>query len=262
MDHDEVRALYDRQMRQAAPADGPGARVERVGGVVRQTAGDHGWNGVVWSGLDAATADEAIADQIRHFTSLGREFEWKLYAHDGPADLAQRLLAAGFEPEPEETLLVAALDDLPMAVELPEGVELRQVTDAAGVDLVARVHEQAFGTDSSRLRAQLLTQLSARPATVVAVVAMAGDVPVSSSRLELSPGRDFAGLWGGGTVPGWRGRGIYRASVAFRSGIAAARGYRYLQVDAMPTSRPILRRLGFTALSTTTPYVYRPEPSD
>ncbi|MFE7774944.1 GNAT family N-acetyltransferase [Streptomyces sp. NPDC057445] len=261
MNHEAVLALYDRQMRKGAPADGPGARVERTGRVVRQTGGDHGWDGILWSDLDADSADAAIAEQVRHFTSLGREFEWKLYAHDRPADLGRRLLAAGFEPEPEETLLAAETNRLLSGARLPEGIELREVTDAPGVELVAQVHEQAFGTDARRLQDRLLDQLSAGTGTVVAVVAMAGDVPVGSSRLELPPGRDFAGLWGGGTVPGWRGRGIYRASVAFRARLAAARGYRFLQVDAMPTSRPVLRRLGFTALSTTTPYLYRPGPS-
>ncbi len=54
----------------------------------------------------------------------------------------------------------------------------------------------------------------------------------------------------------WRGRGLYRALIAFRARIAAERGYRYLQVDASDQSRPILERLGFVALTTTTPYVY------
>jgi hypothetical protein len=42
---------------------------------------------------------------------------------------------------------------------------------------------------------------------------------------------------------------------------AAARGYRYLQVDASDDSRPILERLGFVALATTTPYLFRPRPA-
>ena len=87
-------------------------------------------------------------------------------------------------------------------------------------------------------------------------VAMAGDLPVSGARMELHPGTDFASLWGGGTVAAWRGRGIYRALIAHRARIAAASGYRFLQVDASSQSRPILSRLGFAALSTTTPYVY------
>ncbi|MFD3525551.1 GNAT family N-acetyltransferase [Streptomyces sp. NPDC058653] len=272
MDIEAVRAQFDRQMRREAPADGPGAVVERTGAVVRQTAApvrtsdaagriaeaDGGWNGVLWSDLDTESADAAIAEQIRHFTSLGLEFEWKLYSHDAPHDLAGRLVSAGFEPEPPETLMIAEAAALPTDVALPDGVRLVPVTDAAGVELMAEVHERAFGTDRSHTRERLLAQLAAAPGSVAAAVAMAGDVPVSAARMELPAGTEFAGLWGGGTVPAWRGRGLYRALVAFRARLAAERGFRYLQVDASSQSRPILRRLGFEELSTTTPYVYTP----
>ncbi|MFJ9692252.1 GNAT family N-acetyltransferase [Kitasatospora sp. NPDC101183] len=259
MDHDEVLALFDRQLRYGVTADGPGGRVEREGGVVRFVGGERGWNGVLWSGLDEGTADAAIAAQVRYFGALGLEFEWKAYGHDRPGDLGRRLLAAGFTAEPEEAVMVARVDGLPAAVELPEGVRLRPATDAAGVDLVVEVHEQAFGTSGARLRRRLLDQLAESPETVSMVVAMAGDEPVCSARMELNPDTDFAGLWGGGTVPAWRGRGIYRAVVAHRARQAAELGYRYLQVDATDQSRPILQRLGFAILSTTTPYVRQPE---
>ncbi|WP_406390618.1 GNAT family N-acetyltransferase [Streptomyces sp. NBC_00882] len=257
MDHVAVLALFDRDMREGAQPDGPGAHVERVGGVVRQVAAEHGWNGVVWSDLDASSADKAIAEQIAYYTGLGREFEWKLYGHDLPFDLGQRLRAAGFTPEPEETLMIAEVADLTLDVEPPEGIRFLPVTDRAGVDLVADVHEKAFGTDSSRLRHQLLARLD-DPDSVVAVVALAGDEPVSAARMELVPGTRFAGLWGGGTVESWRGRGIYRALVAHRARAAVERGYRYLQVDARATSRPILERLGFEPLTITQPHVYQP----
>ncbi|HEV7900138.1 MAG TPA: hypothetical protein VGP31_20080 [Planosporangium sp.] len=124
--------------------------MERVGDVVRQVGADRGWSGVVWSDLDQDTADTAIAAQVQYFASMGHEFEWKLYAHDRPDDLAGRLRAAGFTPGPEETLMVAQVGDLPTNVELPAGVHLRPVTDPAGVDLVADVHEQTFGTAHPR----------------------------------------------------------------------------------------------------------------
>lgn len=145
---------------------------------------------------------------------------------------------------------------LAVDAEPPEGIRLVQATDPAGIDLVVDVHEKAFGADGGQLRHRLLARLAADPGTVVAVVALAGDEPVSAARMELVPGTRFAGLWGGGTVEAWRGRGVYRALVAHRARVAAARGYRYLQVDASPMSRPILERLGFHALSTTTPYLY------
>ncbi|MFI5995806.1 GNAT family N-acetyltransferase [Streptomyces sp. NPDC051362] len=256
MDHVAVLALFDRDMRETARPDAPGARIERAGRVVRQIGAEGGWNGVIWSDLDGTNADAVVAEQIRHFTGLGLEFEWKLYGHDRPEDLGRRLQAAGFTAQPEETLMIAELGDLTLDAEPPEGVRLLPVTDRARVELVAAVHHQAFGTDGTRLRHQLLAQLTGDADTVVAVVALAGDVPVSAARMELLPGARFAGLWGGGTVETWRGRGIYRALVAHRARVAADRGYRYVQVDASSQSRPILARLGFQPLTTTTPYVY------
>lgn len=258
MDNDlPLLAEFDRQMRRHARPDGPDVTVEEIDGlIVRASGPDDAWNGVVWSALESDTADAAIAEQIRYFNARGQEFEWKLYSHDGPADLADRLLAAGFVPEDQEALMVARIEGLPTEVALPEGVRLLAVTDAAGVDLVAQVHEQAFGDDAGRLRERLLAQLAQTPDSVAAVLALAGDLPVSAARLELQQGTDFAGLWGGGTVAEWRGKGIYRALVAFRTRIAAERGYRYLQVDASDQSRPILKRLGFAQLATTTPYVH------
>ncbi|WP_413755739.1 GNAT family N-acetyltransferase [Streptomyces sp. MMBL 11-3] len=255
MDHEAVLALFDREMREGAQPYGSDGVVERDGGVVRHIGPEHGWNGVVWSDLTESDADAAVAAQVRRFAAAGRAFEWKLYGHDRPADLGERLRAAGFTPEPAETLMIAETGGPVLDPEPPAGVVLRPVTDAAGIDLVVDVHERAFGTSGTRLRRQLLAQLDEDPDTVVAVVALAGDVPVSSARMELVPGTRFAGLWGGGTVEAWRGRGIYRALVAHRARIAADRGYRYLQVDASDLSRPILQRLGFTPLTTTTPYV-------
>ncbi len=151
---------------------------------------------------------------------------------------------------------VAALDaDVP----LPEGITLRPVTTEAEVGLLIQVHERVFGRDQSRLRRALLAQLREAPASTAMVLAMAGDEPVCSARADFPPGTDFAGLWGGGTLPGWRGRGIYRALVAYRAGLAARRGYRYLTVDASADSEPILGRLGFRCLARTTPYEWAPE---
>jgi len=101
------------------------------------------------------------------------------------------------------------------------------------------------------------TALVSNATTVIAaVIAMAGDTPVSAGRVDFPAGGDFASIWGGGTLPAWRGRGIFRSLVAYRAALAHDRGYRYLHVDASPDSRPILRRLGFAELAETTPYQY------
>ena len=75
---------------------------------------------------------------------------------------------------------------------------------------------------------------------------------------RYAAGTEFGTLWGGATLPEWRGRGIYRALVAERARLAAERGRHYLETDASDDSRPILERLGFVPVTTTTPYVWTP----
>ena len=200
----ELLAEFDRRVRRGARPDGPGAVVELVDGVLRQTAPAPGWSAVLWSGLDEAGADAAIAAQVAHYTALGLDFEWKLYAHDRPADLGARLLAAGFTAEPQEALMIAPVAEQLTEVVLPEGVSLRPVTGPAEAALLADVHEQAFGSSGARIRDQVLAQLAQSPETVHAVLAMADGRAVSAARMELCPGTGFAGLWGGGTVEAWR----------------------------------------------------------
>jgi GNAT superfamily N-acetyltransferase len=256
---DHALAAFDAEVRRSVRPDGSGARIEADPLVVRwEGAEGRGWSGIAWSGLDDADADAVIAAQVAYFAARGEKFEWKLYDYDRPADLGARLLAAGFGAEGEESLMVTEVTSAPTRVDVPPGVRLLPVTDEAGVGLLTDVHERVFGTDASRLRRSLLAQLRDYPEAVAMAVAMAGDQPVCSARIEFLPGTSFASLWGGGTLPEWRGQGIYRALIAYRARLAAARGYRYLYVDASPDSRPILARLGFSRLARTTPYVWDP----
>jgi GNAT superfamily N-acetyltransferase len=257
VDIDAVRTAFDAQIRRKAEPDEPGAVVEADDGVLRWVAPGSETSCIIWSALTDDTADAAIAAQKAYFTTRGTPVEWKYYSYDQPADLPARLVAAGFEPDDDEMMLVAETSAIDSQVVLPDGVRLVPVADEAGLAAMIRVHDLAFTDHPSpelgdRLRGQL------RSEQIQMVVAMAGDEPVSAARIEFVSGTDFAGLWGGGTVPAWRGNGIFRALVAYRAGLAAARGYRYLQVDALPTSRPILQRLGFEPVASTTPYVFTP----
>jgi ribosomal protein S18 acetylase RimI-like enzyme len=260
MNDTSTLARFDAQIRRSARPEEPGALVEADGAVMRYVSPDaQGSSWIIWSGLDERSADQAIAAQVAYFGSRRQQFEWKLYDYDQPADLGDRLLAAGFVPDAEEVLMVAETRHVCAPVPLPPGVRLESGTSQAVLEHLLTVNERVFGEDTGRMRRSLEARLGEDPPSVQLAVALAGDEPVSGARLEFPPGTDFAGLWGGGTVPQWRGRGLYRALVASRAALAAARGYRYVQVDALPTSQPILTRLGFTALARTTPYIWDPE---
>jgi GNAT superfamily N-acetyltransferase len=262
MDRMAAVAAYNQQVRQSTDSDGTGATFEFDGPVLRRIAppGQDG-GGVIWSDLDATNADAVIAEQVAFFKARGEEFEWKYYDYDQPADLAERLTAAGFVAEEPESFMVAEVGEVLEALSsahLPDGVTAVRVTDRAGVLLMAQAEQQAFNRDEPKVREGILAQLNDSPDQIALVLAMAGDVPVCAARIEYVPGTSFAGLWGGGTVKEWRRRGIYRALVRYRAELAAKRGYTYLTVDASEDSRPILQRLGFTRLAITTPYIWTP----
>lgn len=255
-------AAYDDQLRRAETTNlPPGAHAERDGPVVR-VVGQHR-RGFVCGPPDLGLAGEAldalIARQRDFFAARGEAVEWKTRGHDLPADLPRRLVAAGFAPEQRETVLIGDTAELaaahPAAV---DGITIREARSDADAHRIAEMASEVWGDDRSWLAAELLAQVRAGTGRTVVVVAEADGRIVSSARLEFEPGTDFAGLWGGATLAQWRGRGIYRALVAHRARVAARRGTRYLQVDATEDSRPILERMGFTAITTTTPYVWSP----
>jgi predicted acetyltransferase len=65
-------------------------------------------------------------------------------------------------------------------------------------------------------------------------------------------------MWEGCTDPEQRRRGIYHTLVAERVRTSRDRGYKCLAVDALDTSRPILERLGFIAVTTVCAWSFSP----
>lgn len=260
-DVSELLAAYDAQLRDHVPDRLPrGVTVERDGPLLRFFG--LGVGGFVCyrdlEGLDGAGLDELIARQVRVFAERGERFEWKLHGHDQPPDLPRRLRAAGFVPEDEETVVIAPVDEVAGRPLLPEGVSLREVTDRNDIDRVAALEQTVWGDDHRWLAESLEAERDADPDGLAIVVAEAGAAIVCAGWVRFERGTDFATLWGGATLPAWRGRGIYRATVAHRANLAAERGFHFFSVDASAQSRPILERLGFVAMTTTTPYVWSP----
>ena len=211
------------------------------------------------AGIEGAELDELIARQVRVFAERDESFEWKLHGHDRPADLTERLLAHGFVPEDLETVVIAPVADVAGEVSLPDQVSLREVTVRADLDRIGAMEDAIWRDDRAGWLADSLeAERAADPEAMTIVVAESAEEFVCAGWVRFVSGTDFATLWGGGTLPEWRRRGIYHALVAYRANLAAARGFRFLQVDASSESRPILQRMGFVAVTTTTPYIWTP----
>jgi hypothetical protein len=253
-------AAYD-DLRGSLPPVPPHVRAERDGPLVRTVGWPRG--GFIEyrdpGGFGGDALDELIRRQVQFFAARGERFEWKTHAHDRPADLADRLRAAGFVADPSETVLGALASEIAAAPELPPGVDLREVTEPADFERIARLEARVWGDpDTHRLAAMLAERRAFDPRSIAVFVAEAGNEVICAAWVRFRGDAAFAMLHGAATLPGWRGRGIYRALVATRAALAVERGYRYLQVDASDDSRPILERLEFVAITTTTPFIWSP----
>ena len=254
-------AAFDAQARAEPSSPPPGIRYERDGPVLRVVGAARGFiSAPPDTGLRGAELDELIVRQRDYFTERGEAVEWKTYAHDQPPDLVVRLGAAGFVAEDLETVLVGRTERMATPPVLPDGVVLRQVTADADMQRIAGMESAVWGEDRDHTGDHLIRELAAAPENFVVLAAEAGGQVVAAGWISFGPGSDFAGLWGGATLREWRRQGIYHALVAARAQLAAARNVPYLQVDASSDSAPILRRLGFQALTTTTPYIWTPPP--
>jgi hypothetical protein len=213
---------------------------------------------VIYSALPPDSADAAIAAEVEHHRRLGVGFEWKVYSHDRPADLRERLARQGFEVGPTEAVLVYDLGRPAEWIgDANEGVTVARVDTPELLEAFRRTAEAVFEKDYALTTGQLAAAMAAGSTQHVGYVAFVDGVPASVGRLSTHPASAFGGLYGGGTVPAHRGRGVYRAVVAARARDAIAAGARYLIVDALPTSRPILERLGFERVADTWPCEWR-----
>lgn len=252
---------YDAQLREEAEVD-TALEWHRHGPLVRARFGRGGFVSYRdLGGAEGADLDALIADTVSWFRDESdvASFEWKSRGHDAPVDLPQRLEAHGFVADPVETVMIGAAESLARPVELPAGVVVRRAGDGndllADLTSTARMQAAVFGNDAGPDPADLARRLEAAPDRSEQWLAQddQGTV-VCAGRLDIVPGTEFGGLWGGSTVATWRGRGIYRALVAARARSAIRLGAVYLHSDCTDMSRPILERSGLVPVTTTTPY--------
>lgn len=261
-DRGRLLAAYDEQLRGDAETSGA-VSVTVLGPLLLVTfAGGRGF--VSYPDLDGADADaidRLVGMTLAHFRADAEitEVEWKTRGHDHAPGIHEILLGHGFVPEEPESIMIGEAERLAVDVPLPDGVTLRQVSDASDVRAMTAMSAQASGdppAEGAAIADSLLRRLPLDDGMELWVAEADGQI-VSAGRLEPVPGTDFAGIWGGSTLKLWRRRGIYRALTAARARSALRMGKTLINSDSTEYSRPILERYGFLKVSTTTPYIWR-----
>ncbi len=228
-----------------------GAAVPSTWAQTPQVTRDHGQ--IIWQHIDASAFAEVIEAELALARAAGAEdLEWKLYSHDEPAGLARALEAKGFERQPTETVLVRA-SDLGLAAPVP-GLEIAKIHTLEQAEHCFNLALQAFGNNWDKTPEDLLKRaLGGDPFWLAEFEGQ----PVAMGRLTRIEGSGFAGLYGGASHPDYRRRGFYRPVVHARVQAAAEMGCQWVFSEALSTSEPILRALGFETLCQVTGYLYR-----
>jgi hypothetical protein len=209
--------------------------------------------GTVWasvSGVRVAPDEVAgLVEQVRALVPPEKHTAWWIDEDAEPADLHDRLLAAGLQEPADGIADLAALACVEEPGQGPDDVEVRSVGSFDEYLLATEVMWRAFETPPHRIeqqRPQLRTEYddaveSGSPATFVAYI---DGRPAGLARSIYS---DLGVFLIAGAVDEWaRGRGVYRSLVRARWDDAVARGTPALVTEANPaTSYPILTRLGF-----------------
>lgn len=261
MDREQLLQLYDLEERRNAISHS--SRREATDHIVRflPLSGMKGGGYILYSRLDESNADAAIQGEIEYFGRLGAEFEWKLYDHDQPADLKERLAAQGLTIEEPEAFMVLDLAAAPEYLKQPVSLDVRKITDLALIPEILSVQKAVWADKDIAYVEEALQELRLDPEHTSYYAAYVGGKPVSSARITFGHGGHFAGLWSGATLPAYRRQGFYTALVAARAQEAIRRGYRFLTIDASPMSRPIVERHGFRFLVYTYPCTWTPQGS-
>jgi len=255
----DILDRFDQLVRKSLTPFDATWRVEQVGNVIRAIGPSSSPfdNTLCWADVHEGNADAVIQEQIAFFQGIGHDFMWKVYSHDVPRDLTERLLRAGFEIQARVTLVALDTNQTFPPVVLPPGVELRRVEDPSGLPAAIDVQQAVWKSDFGWLLESLTADMKSDPEKLSVFVGWAGEQPVCSGWFRNETGTPFGGLWGGSVLPDFRGKGLYRAMVQVRAEEARKRHIPYLIVEAGDMSRPILERLGFRALADADKCIYR-----
>lgn len=250
MNVQDILALYDKEQR--IEVEYPDLHKEDAGETIRfvgQPRPNH--NFILYSRLTEENADAIIEREIAYFDGIGHPFEWKVYDHDRPANLRQRLLERGFTACERDAIMVLDVQNAPDFLHQPDPViDVRRLTQPEQLDDVVRVLSQVWPDDNHDWLQEVLgTDLRERPDYNHVFVAYVDDEPACAGWVNFHENSQFASLWGGSTVAEHRQKRLYTAVTAARVQSASLRGYRFLTIDASPMNEPIAASRGFQLLT-------------
>jgi ribosomal protein S18 acetylase RimI-like enzyme len=213
------------------------------------------FNCILAARLTPENMDSAIDAALGHFSRVGRPFSWWVGPADRPADLGERLEAAGLAAAEGELAMSAQLDALPAAEETPAELSIERVATPAQLADFAAVDAANWSppdTNVLRFYALAASVLLSRESPFRFFVGRVAREPVAT--LELALGGGVGGIYNVATLERFRRRGFASAMMRRALEEARAAGLRAAVLQASPDGVGVYRRHGFEEFGTITEY--------
>jgi GNAT superfamily N-acetyltransferase len=205
------------------------------------------FNSVAGARFDPAGADARIAQIVAEYRRRDVPAQWWVGPSASPADLGPRLTAHGFSHEGDLPGMAADLAAMDFDRPLPDGLEIAEVRNAS---VLIDEWTPVFGADTDWSPSVLRTYIESLTApgfdTSLPFRHFVGRLegePVATSSVLCA--RGVVGLFGEGTVPSARRRGIGAAMALAALRWGAERGYRVGVTVATDMGRSVYAKIGF-----------------
>ena len=247
MDKKEWIALFHKELRQEAIT--PGFRREETDHVVRHISKFNENGFILNSNVNERSAREVIQHELTYFSNLKQRFEWKVYSYDNPDNLTEIMKQEGFTIDNPEALMVMKLSERHPLLTNNDLLVVKEIMDEQGIKDVIALEEAIWNGTHTELGERLWRDKQNSPDSLYIYGVYDDGRLVSAAWMYLEKNSSFASLWGGSTLPEFRGNGYYSKLLAVRAQKAYEKGYSFLTVDASPMSKPILEKCGFSCLA-------------
>ncbi|MGP6240294.1 GNAT family N-acetyltransferase [Cuniculiplasma sp. SKW4] len=216
-------------------------------------------NVVGMADLDEENCEEVIKSAINRFKIENKDFGWLVGPTSKPVNICKHLIDNGFKEVPEISMSGMILDDLNAQISVNDAFEIRKVSGDEfdrNISLITRSFGMGLTEDVAKIVIKIYKS-QGKNSYLYLSYARDTKKPVAFAASVIDKNNDVAILLGAGTLPEYRGKGIYSSLVARRLKDAKEAGVNAAIIQAVKnTSAPICEKLGFKTVCEINFYIY------
>lgn len=209
--------------------------------------------------LEEESCEDVIRSVIERYTKENKSFQWLVGPTTKPKNISKYLIENGFKKVQELSTSGMLLDNMSISISVNEDFVIRkiEVNDyERNISLITESFGMGLTEDIARVIIALYMSQGENSNLYLAYT-KGENKPVAFAVSVMDPDNDLVILLGAGTLPEYRGRGIYSSLVARRLNDSRKAGASAAIIHAMKTtSAPICRNLGFNTVCEMDSYIY------